>query len=338
MASGGEETRGCVWGIEMKQRFDSIDLMKFGCACMIVVMHSAFLSTTHSGILFWPWVRVAVPLFFITSAWLFFKKNGDWFTYLTFVKRNLLLYLIWGMVSIPFIPTRSVGMFVHDLFLSGIWGPTWFIMALVISVGVLKLIAQYSVKCLAWVAVVMFVFSYVASSCLPLLPNCVGGGVEHYMKVVSRPYWSFPIGIAWCSVGYLFARYEDRMKRYMKCIMVFATLAAVALFCEWVGLYALTNARCNDVYFMLVFLCPALFVLVKNIDIKVDNAVFFRKASVVIFITHIQIISLLKPLLERYDILNILRCILPIIIGSGLALILMRLEKIKWMRWLRYAY
>lgn len=323
----------------MKTQYDAVDAMKFVCACMIVIMHSAFLApNVYLNILPWPWVRVAVPLFFIMSSWLFFRRGADWMKYLCFVKRNMLLYLIWGIVSIPFIPTRSIGCFLHDFFLSGIWGPTWFIMALVIGIGVIKIIASFSEKLLFCVALALFLISYFTSSLLPLMSDCVRNIAGNYMNLISRPYQSFPIGIAWCSIGYAIARCEKESASYLIKAKGIAILSAVALFIEWVTLYIFTGERCNDVYFMLLPLSASIFCLIKNSVKSIKNAIFLRKASVVIFITHIQVISILRPFLSRYDYLNILRCVLPIVIGCFMASILIRLERVNGLKWLHYAY
>lgn len=50
-----------------KQNYDIFDLAKFILAIFIIAIHSEFLP--H---ILYPWLRIAVPLFFVISAYLFF--------------------------------------------------------------------------------------------------------------------------------------------------------------------------------------------------------------------------------------------------------------------------
>lgn len=243
-------------------------------------------------------------------------------------------------MSFPLIRSRTLIQFVHDFFLSGLWGPTWFLMALVIGVMVVKLIKSLNVIALVVFLGCVYLFCYTSSTGKLFLSdtNNIRVCVEWYEHAVSKPYWSFPLGIVWCGMGYLLVRYEDVLRKHLKLVKVISTLSALALFIEWIATYLFTHNRCCNSYLALLPLCPMLFVVIKNLHCKVDCALWLRKSSVVIFITHIQVIVLLRPLLDVYDRYNILKCVLPIIIGTALAWCMMQLQKTRGFEWIKYAY
>lgn len=80
-----------------KQRRDFIDVTKFALSILIVVIHISPIESLNPVLR--PFLRTAVPLFFLISAYLFFKKYGEAETIEKkiarierYVKRNLQLY------------------------------------------------------------------------------------------------------------------------------------------------------------------------------------------------------------------------------------------------------
>lgn len=58
-----------------KQRRDFIDVTKFALSILIVVIHISPIESLNPVLR--PFLRTAVPLFFLISAYLFFKKYGE---------------------------------------------------------------------------------------------------------------------------------------------------------------------------------------------------------------------------------------------------------------------
>ena len=90
-----------------KKGYDSFDLFKFIVSFIIIVVH---LNPFGESRFHWihPWVRIAIPVFFMISAYLFFSKydalpEDQKNTYLRkFTRRNMTLYLFWFIVFLPF--------------------------------------------------------------------------------------------------------------------------------------------------------------------------------------------------------------------------------------------
>ena len=80
------------------------DIVKFIMALMVVAIHSSLFP-----MVLYPWLRLAVPMFFIISSYFFFgnlrkvetdkEKNKRLWKY---VKRNLILYGFWFVVLLPY--------------------------------------------------------------------------------------------------------------------------------------------------------------------------------------------------------------------------------------------
>ena len=108
-----------------KQRRDFIDVTKFALSILIVVIHISPIESLNPVLR--PFLRTAVPLFFLISAYLFFKKYGEAETIEKkiarierYVKRNLQLYFFWLIVLL--IPTLSYRQWFSDGLLSGLFG------------------------------------------------------------------------------------------------------------------------------------------------------------------------------------------------------------------------
>ena len=56
-----------------RKSYDSFDLFKFIAAIMVVSVHTRFLGDSNFHLLH-PWCRIAIPVFFMVSSFLFFSK------------------------------------------------------------------------------------------------------------------------------------------------------------------------------------------------------------------------------------------------------------------------
>ena len=93
--------------ITRSKSYDSFDLFKFIVSFMVMIVHTRIFGDSRFHWLH-PWCRILIPVYFMISAFLFFSKydrlpDGEKNTYLwKFVKRDLILYLFWFIVFLPF--------------------------------------------------------------------------------------------------------------------------------------------------------------------------------------------------------------------------------------------
>ena len=88
----------------MAENGNKFDILKLVLAIFIVGIHS-----TRAGMILRPVFRLAVPLFFIISSYLFFLKQCTLSSWIErykglkkYAKRILLLYLFWFLLLFPF--------------------------------------------------------------------------------------------------------------------------------------------------------------------------------------------------------------------------------------------
>ena len=99
----------------MTKNNDSLDCLKVILSVLIVILHSHPLGEKYHYI-FYPLVRVAVPVFFIISGFLFFNKCeriNPIDALKRYVIRNMKLYAFWECVLLP------VTIYVRDYFSNG---------------------------------------------------------------------------------------------------------------------------------------------------------------------------------------------------------------------------
>lgn len=133
----------------MNKNYNCLDVLKFVMALLIVMIHVQ--PNHHSELLqhfFYPFLSNAVPVFFVCSSILLFKKVGDAKNgggiILHFCKRLGLLYFSWLLIDSWFLIYRKSYFqeniingafeFVKDLFLGTTFPGSWFLSALFVSV------------------------------------------------------------------------------------------------------------------------------------------------------------------------------------------------------------
>lgn len=202
-------------------RYDSIDLTKFVLAFMVVLIHINPFSA-EVNVVVMPVLRLAVPLFFIISAFFFFTKVsvGKGATEsdvvqavkraISFTKRNLSLYFFWlAILIVPVISLRGWfghgilrGVFVllQHFFFGSTFIASWYIMALNIAVWVVLIL---SVK-LSSTQVVAITAPFFVVSCL--MSNYYYAPLtQTHLDTLEFAFWypynSFWIGLFWVAVG-----------------------------------------------------------------------------------------------------------------------------------------
>ena len=211
-----------------KQRRDFIDVTKFALSILIVVIHISPIESLNPVLR--PFLRTAVPLFFLISAYLFFKKYGEAETIEKkiarierYVKRNLQLYFFWLIVLL--IPTLSYRQWFSDGLLSGLFwalhsflfGSTfiasWYIMASIIATLIIVVASRY----LGNKTILLL-------SAIPYLACCAMSNygasplvAPHYDTLCyafgSNDYNSFWVAIFWIAAGKCIADNELRLSK-----------------------------------------------------------------------------------------------------------------------------
>lgn len=331
-----------------RKTIEILDVTKFVLSIMVVGIHTL----GKYGI--YPLFRIAVPLFFMISSYLFFsnsEKRGNIGFLKKFCIRNLKLYCFWFIVLMPvFLPlggylTGNLLFNVFKLIIKVFFGSTftasWYISALVIGMCFVFACDKFKID---YRIVLGFTFLIYVICCLNSnYRNLMAD--DSIIVMINRIYPGtiyngFLAGLFWISLGYVFAckgKICNRKKSKIGLIVSILLLEG-----EYFIVTKYHLAVDNDCYFMLVPVCYFIFDnLIKcNWKCKKIEVKLLRKYSTIIYCVHGSV----AVLIENYWIIetNLLCCILKfvivLIISICIAYAICTLEMKKVFNCLHYAY
>ena len=336
-----------------KKNNDLIDLLKFVLSFMIVAIHTGLF-----GAYLYPWLRLAVPLFFITSAYLFFSKVNSCdgtrqklMALKSFVLRNLKLYAFWFVVLFPInVFTRA---WFSNGFLNGILNifqnflvgstfvASWFISALVIGTAIVFFASmKVNNTTLFIIGAALNILISLRSSYIYFFREMtdVLVGVINYENIMNNPYNSFPVAIFYIVCGKIFA---DGVRVKVKTSALSLAAFLPLLFVEWYLIYHFADRYNYDCYIMLAPCALAIFnILIQLKPTTVFCAKEMRKASIIVFASHGAILSCLNWMVKKigWDAPSFIVFLITCIIALSVSLAIIKLEEKKGLGWLKYSH
>ena len=325
----------------MKQN-DFLDVMKFTLSLFVLAIHAGLTFRIGCVDFIWPWVRLAVPLFFVISSYIFFTRirgTEDKTGMLkSFVKRAALLYGFWFVLLLPVTLYVRRGSwlgygvlldflyFLRSLFLGSTFIASWFLSALIISILIVFVLSRKcSSRLIVLISVIPFIWAVDTSS--------------YDIKTVSLgivPYNSFPIAIVWVSLGKWFSDEKDVFHMPAWLIGVCLILSLALLGAEW-GWRANTTGKYKcDCYFSLLPACVFAFALIKNVRMNCGFAKHLRSLSVVVFVLHGSVLAFVP--VRIFGSFQILRFIIVLVVCFSAYLAIYNLQGRKYFKWLKYSY
>ena len=190
--------------------YNSIDLAKFVCAILVVMIHVApFDVAENSGVLFslnflfkQSICRIAVPLFFVFSGFFLYKKtpleNFSLHHTKAYVTRLFHLYIIWSCIYFPLYMKNSLETqtlsdslinYIRDFAFSGSYTQLWYLNALMLAVVIVSFLLSKKIPPTK-ILCISFAFYVV---------GLLGDG---YAGIIAPLYW-FP------KTAYLLNRYYE---------------------------------------------------------------------------------------------------------------------------------
>lgn len=295
-------------------KYDSkYDIAKFILSLSVLAIHS----TLYPMILY-PWLRIAVPLFFIMSSYFLFLKlretSEDKHKSILkkFVVRNLQLYLCWLTILLPItIYLRkevwfSNGFFenlqiiLKHTFFGSTFVASWFITATVTGVLIVYFLSKLpnSNYFLLMVSAAAFFFVTLASSYQSIIADTVLSAIiDKYIDIFGGLVCSFPAAIFWVFVGKLFAEEKIKLKS-VPLLIILTVCSCAALFFEWKFVISLDGSYNNDSYFMLAPVCVLLFMsIIKIRPFSWNKSVCLKRASTIIYVVHGSLLPVVSKLI-----------------------------------------
>ena len=340
----------------LKKHYDSIDLMKFIACFFVVAIHSDpfyDINQNLNNFISQGVSRLAVPLFFLATAFFFFNNLSD-IKITNYCKRLLILYGCWFAITLPitiynrFIMSEytmgvTIFKFVKSIFLTSTFSGSWYLTSCLFCGILFYFLEKLPDKVRKIVTIVLSIVIYifcVSTSAYGLLFDKLGfaniyQNIEFYF---TKPYTSILVGIPYFALGRYFLHNEDR--KLKKLDYVLGISASILLSIEII----LTNIcgfnRSKDCFLMLIPVAAFIFKLVINSDIQLKKAATMRVVSTVVFFS--QFIWLFFIEIAEYALQITIPCVFKFIIAVVLSLItsviIEKLQKIKMFNWLKYFY
>lgn len=342
------------------KNFHSLDIAKVIAALFVIMIH---LSPFEHG--FWndfvvlTFARLAVPFYFITSAFLFFLKIPQRINVIKYVHRMLILYGFWFIVQFPIIYIEQIhdkenkllacGQICWNFITNGTFGGSYFIMALIIAVPLVYFISK-KYQPLAWiVGIICYLLCSLCESYYYMMPS----GVQDILRYIQIPFkdisCSFMPAILYVLLGKWCADHQDLTTR-IKAIPYLLTIALLTS-----SLYFLEALLINEagtigyegnvlrMPFTRVFAAFPLFLLILNTDIH--NSLPYlqiRRLSTIMFFSHFLFVFMVYRFYYHFAVLlhmNNLMLYLFVLISSIVTFIFMdKASKTKKFSWMKYGF
>ncbi len=346
-----------------KKNIDSIDIAKgFLCLAVMCIHVNPFPNKYRFGI--FPISRVAVPLFFLFTGYLFFtrynkKESTDQERSQLLrkqLKRLLVLYFSWLLILlVPTIRIRpwfdngfwpGVHELVHSTFFGSSFVASWYIMtcvtAIVAVVFLKKIFPDY---------MIVLIGAILYLNCL-LMSNYYGISnkyefcksiIDFWHTVHIQPCFSLPGGLIWIAIANFISLRLDRIVGFFKrtnLIPILLTFSLACLYFEEYCIERLKIRQANDCYVFLIPVCALLFLSIIMTDIRVPFAPVIRNCSTLFYVTH----ATLKYRLDEYfaaqgfAFSNLQMFCIVFALCSCISFIIISLSKRETFKWLRWLY
>ncbi len=298
-----------------RKNYYALDIVKFISAFLVICIHCGPLldvSETGNFVLVQIIARLAVPFFFVTSGFLFFRKidlKREWNDYENrtklkhYVVRLCKIYLIWTILYLPFnyllaadngISVMEILRYLRDFFFTGSYYHLWFLPALILAVYIVYLLLFFlGLQKTVWIGIVLYLLGMagnVYGDFILQLP-VIGKVLDIYLKLFSTTRNGLFFGVLFVVIGAIFAK---RNFYFKNCYVVFGMIVSIALLfaeCFLLRSYGFMNDL-TSMYLMNIPCMFFIFLFLLRIQLKKRKAYkVLRVLSLLIYVLHVMIIN-----------------------------------------------
>lgn len=347
----------------MDKRLDFIDIVKFVLAMLIVFLHAKPFSN-ELNMLFYPLLRIAVPVFFILSGYFFFKNCIDksfdeqYCILKIFCIKNINLYFGWFILLLPvtlvarnyfkFGVANGLKEIITAIFFGSTFYASWFLSALVLGVCIVFFISKFlGDKVVIIVSFVAYILCCFSSNYYLGLSDEIQTLLNIIYPKNNDMYNGFLAGLLWIVIGKFIAIHKSFI-HYLKFegvklyLSIFVSI--ICLYIEQYVIYYFKLSKANDCYFMLI---PTAFFIVISLlqfNIKIKYANYLRDISVVMYCIHLSLIRFFLYVSKKYLVLQdtittrIYIYIIVVILCILIAMCIFKMRKVKHLEFLKALY
>ncbi len=340
---------------EHKKEYAAVDLFKFICAILVVVIHAKpfeniFWLDAGIGLV----TRFAVPYFFLSSSYFLFKKllNCETFkekfkVYFAYFLRLIRFYAIWfvifNLVDVAFGSHINSPMWYLKQFVFTTNGsPLWFMSALIWGSLIVFLLSCVLNKYLVFgISCALWLLGYMLSTLLGVTSEwgfiaLINKNVTPIIGTQNGFYFALP----YVALAAIMA--TQTIKKEHKKNAILTGLFFILLGVESVVAVMFLNAPFTFLWLSALPMAYFAMRLTLTIEIK-PNPIFFymRKTSTMIYVLHYVVIKILKAIFSAtafgaFDIHNLLLLILTIVFTVSLSCLAVKASSSKRLCFLKY--
>ena len=330
---------------------NALDVAKMLFAIIVVGIHQPIFSgDAYVGT--WLWMgRLAVPFFFITSAFLFFLRNPGPAELKKYVVRMLKLYGVWFFVMLPYtIQLRyvadysvagNVAHFVQLFLLDSTFRGSWFLSALLIAIplvywGERKLGLRWMLAIA--VVVELFLLSYAWRFAMP---TSIADALTAFTHDFPDVHCSFLAAMIYVVIGCIIARWWTSISQLSVKRLWITAIALTATMAAWI----IVKEKCWHISTRTLLLVPAvtaifLAVVRSEVNLKLPYRAL-RKTSTIVYISHFLFIFLLSRAQMYWwhtSLPDFARFAIVLATSCALSALLIWLQKRPRLSWLKYTW
>lgn len=339
-----------------KKNFDFMDLVKFILSLFIVALHADALldfSPLLNRFVCGGVARLAVPLFFLISAFFYFRKEQTAESVKRYCTRLGILYLCWFIVSFPktifdrFICSdkpfwETLFRFIRSFFVTSTFSGSWFLVSCafcaILFYWLKKLPKRQEKTVTVVLSVIVYLFCVFTSAYGKLIePLGLQKAYSVYLLFLANPYNNLFVGIPYFALGKYFAEHEVKNQKRNLLGFLFTLLL---LFAEIALTSRFQLVKATDCYLMLLPCAWFLFPLIRDWNVELKQAKTLRAASTIIFFSHFLWLFAAEILEWLFKItIPYFGKFLFAVAGAFLTVfVILKLQNKKGFRWLRNFY
>lgn len=328
--------------MSIKQYKPFIDVAKFLCALLVVIIHCLEIPNSPiASLIVECFSAQAVPFFFIVSGYFFARKiDGGLKVRSLFylcVKNWILLYLVWSVLWLPYYIDLYLGKYqdisviiiaiVRRVFFAG-QGVYWYLFVLAEAAFIIGVLVRYNkFKLLYVVCIIGLIMGFIYDA------NIVSFGMDKMHQLFYTVFsWSnnvFMKGIPYVSIGYLFYKHEKLLRISIKKATLIYVLSSVGMIIIYeIGMKSLL------VLYPVQAIC--LFIIANKltgIDINIAITKRLGNLSAAIYFLHTVFIYGVIDYFWGIDVSILLKFLASISMSIGVYFIVHKF-RIKPMKWL----
>lgn len=268
----------------------SVDILRFVMACLIVCLHGqVFLdvSPTLSFLFVQGICRIAVPVFLIITGYYFYDVD-DVGKFKKYIKRLLLLYLVWMVAYIP----KWLNHNVIDDIKTLVFGHfhLWYLIQSVYAIVLVWLFRKYK-KVLVILGIVLYAIGVFLQY-----------NYNYHFIAINYGMIFFRNGLTFCfpfiTVGLAIRELKNKKFEISKNISVIVSILGVLLLLLESYLNS-NSAKPFDLLASLIVISPALFVMALKYT-KYSNNSNLSKLSTGMYLIHVYVLDALSPMVDSF--------------------------------------